>query len=84
MADDQELGTLIEERVNAAIEATVGELEHGIVTKWVAIVETVNPDGERGLWTMTSNGVKAWDTVGLLQHGMHLQMRQTLNPDSDL
>jgi hypothetical protein len=70
-----------------AIETVVAEHERGFVTKWVALVETVAPDGTRGLWTMTAPDVMAWDTVGLLQHGLHLQHAQTLaarlEPDDD-
>lgn len=73
-----DLGPTLERAIGAAIDAAVGEHERGFVTKWVALVESVDPDGERGLWTMTSEDVKAWDTVGLLQHGLHLQQAQTL------
>lgn len=78
MAGDEDLGPILEGAVGAAIDAAVGEHERGFVTKWVALVETVAPDGTRGLWTMTSDDLKAWDTVGLLQHALHLQQAQTL------
>lgn len=83
VSDPDDLGQILERAIGGAIDAAVGEHEGGLVTKWVALVESVNPDGERGLWTMTSDGVMAWDTVGLLQHGLHLQMAQTLHPDQD-
>lgn len=73
-----DLGQILEKAVGAAIDEAIGQHERGFVTKWVALVESVDPDGERGLWTMTSEDVKAWDTVGLLQHGLHLQHAQTL------
>jgi len=73
-----DLGPFLEQVIGDAIANAIGEHEHGMVTKWVALVESIDADGERGLWTMTSDGVKAWDTVGLLQHGLHLQQAQTL------
>lgn len=76
-----DLGERLEQAIGDAIDSSVGEHEGGLVTKWVALVESVGPDGDRGLWTMTSAGVMAWDTVGLLQHALHLQQRQTLLPD---
>ncbi len=76
-----ELGPALEQAIGDAIDRAVGEHEKGLVTKWVALVESVNPDGERGLWTMTSADVKAWDTVGLLQHALHIQLSQTLRGD---
>lgn len=76
--ESRKLGEVIEAAIGGAIDAAVGQHEGGFVTKWVALVESVSPDGERGLWTMTSQDLKAWDTVGLLQHGLHLQLSQTL------
>lgn len=78
ISDGTPLGQKLEEVIGAAIQSAVAEHESGFTTKWVALVETVAPDGSRGLWTMTSDDVKAWDTVGLLQHGLHLQQAQTL------
>lgn len=79
MTDD--LGPILEQSIGNAIDAAVGKHEGGFVIKWVALVESVDAEGARGLWTMTSDDVKAWDTVGLLQHGLHLQMAQTLRGD---
>lgn len=78
MTGSDDLGTVLERAIGSAIEAQVSEHEHGLVVKWVALVETLDSTGERGMWTMTSADVKAWDTVGLLQHGLHLQQAQTL------
>ena len=77
------LGQALETAIGDAIDSAVSTHEGGLVTKWVALVESVNPDGDRGLWTMTSTGVMAWDTVGLLQHGLHMQAAQTLRGDED-
>lgn len=78
-SDPDDLGPVLEQAIGAAVEAQVSQHERGFVTKWVALVESVNADGERGLWTMTSDDVKAWDTCGLLVHALHLQQAQTLN-----
>lgn len=75
-----ELRDDLEAAIDKAINEAVGTHERGFVTKWVALIETVDPEGERGLWTFTSEDVKAWDTVGLLQHGLHIQHGQTLMP----
>lgn len=85
MSDEPErdLGQVVQDAIGEAIERVVSEHEGGFVTKWVALVESVGPDGSRGLWTMTSADLKAWDTVGLLQHGLHIQMGQTIQrPDA--
>lgn len=76
-------GEDIEVELNNAISDVIAKHENGFVTKWVALIETTAPDGSRGLWTMTSSEVKAWDTVGMLQHGLHLQQAQTLTDRGD-
>lgn len=78
-----DLPQILETAIGDAIQSTVAEHEGGFVTKWVALVESVGPDGQRGLWTLTSNEVMAWDTVGLLQHALHVQQAQTLAASLD-
>lgn len=73
-----DLGAAIEAAIGAAIEQTVRDHEGGFVTKWVALVESAGPDGTRGLWTLTSDDMMAWDTVGMLQHGLHLMAAQAI------
>jgi hypothetical protein len=71
-------GPAIEADLADAISSVLAKHEQAMVLKWVALVEVMDPDGSRSLWTMTSEGVMAWDTVGLLQHGLHIQQAQTL------
>ena len=69
----------MEEDLNHAIAEVIQRHEDGgLVTRWVALVETIDTDGKAGLWTMTSDGLKAWDTVGILGHGLDLQRAQTI------
>jgi hypothetical protein len=83
VADSEPLGVVLERAIGDAIDAAVGQHEGGLVTKWIALVESVNSEGTRGLWTMTSDGVMAWDTVGMLQHALHLQFAQTVHATDD-
>lgn len=71
----------MEEQLHEAIAQVVSAQETSMVTKWVALIETIDGDGQKGLWTLTSDGVMAWDTVGMLQHGLHIQQNQTRFPD---
>lgn len=69
----------LEEDLNHAIAEVIQRHEQGaLVTRWVALIETIDSDGHPGLWTTTSDGLKAWDTVGMLGHAMDLQRAQTL------
>ncbi len=44
------------------------EHEGAVVTKWVAAVEVILPDGTRDLWMMTSTGMTEWDAIGMLDY----------------
>jgi hypothetical protein len=71
-------GAAIEAALGEAISGVLAQHETSMVLKWIALVETMDGDGDRGLWTFTGDGVKAWDTVGMLQHALHIQQSQTL------
>lgn len=79
MADNAEdVYRRIEADVGDALATAVQTHEHGLVTRWICLIESIGPDGTRGLWKLTSDGVMAWDTVGILQHALHLQIARTL------
>jgi hypothetical protein len=70
--------TPMEEDLNNAISEVIARHEQGgFVTRWVTIIETIADDGTSGLWTATSEGLKAWDTVGMLGYGLDLQRAAT-------
>ena len=75
---EEGLGERVGEAIGSAINDVVGQHENGFVTRWIALIESVAPDGSRGLWTLTSDDLKAWDTVGMLGHAMHLQQGRTI------
>ncbi len=82
--EQAEAGRQIEAELGEAFGKIIGKHETCMVLKWTALVETMDDKGERGLWTLTSPDVKAWDTVGMLQHALHIQQSQTLwGPDED-
>jgi hypothetical protein len=43
--------------------------EGEMLIKWVAIVETMGNDGERGLWAVAAEEMKSWETLGFLEYG---------------
>ncbi len=70
-------GEEIQAEVGKAIADVLSTRGNEFTTRWVALVEAVDADGKRGLWTMTSDDLMAWDTCGLLTHALHLQQAQT-------
>lgn len=74
-------GEAIQRDIGDAITKAVAEHEGGLVTKWVALVETVGPDGERGLWPCTGGGVTKWDAVGMLQYAVFREQAAMMRPE---
>ena len=46
------------------------------VTKWVAVVEVLQEDGERALWTLANDSCESWDISGLLHHAVGMEQAQ--------
>lgn len=47
-----------------------------LLTRFIAIVETIEPDGTRALWTLPAPGMMQWDSVGLLEYARRVEMRR--------
>jgi hypothetical protein len=77
MGGEQPDAANLETDLADAIAAVLANHETSMVTKWVALIEVIDSDCERGLWTATSSDAKAWDTIGLLQHAVDIQRAQT-------
>ena len=44
--------------------------EAEMVTRWVVLIETLDKDGDRGLWSLSDHDAKPWDTLGMLMFGV--------------
>jgi hypothetical protein len=66
---------------NALSAALVGESE--MVTRWTAIVEVMDADGERACYLMAPEGAKAWDTLGLLTFATQVEQARAVGGDDD-
>lgn len=68
--DDKERhtqGEIIEQRLNDAIHEIIKDVADGFVVKWLAAVEVMPEDGDRGVWSFTSPDAARWDINGLLR-----------------
>lgn len=61
-----------------AITAALNKHETSIVTKWVMVAETVDGNGDIGLWTCASKGLAVWDEKGMLHHAVDLTRAKTI------
>lgn len=62
------------EAIQKALEGAVGEAERGILTRWTAIVETIGPDGTKGVWAFAEKGMLPWETLGMLEYGRSIEI----------
>ena len=76
-------GELIEREIEQAISTVLATHEGSFMLNWVAIIETADPDGSRGMWCFTNEQAKAWNTTGLLTHALHLQQAQLMRDEDD-
>lgn len=68
----------IRDDLNNELTRILQKVEPGMVTKWVVLAETIDTDGDRGLWCFCNQGATAWDTLGLLQFALHREQAKTL------
>lgn len=73
MTNNEEVERRLGDAVAGALQ-TNGEF----LTKFVLLAETVDAEGNRGVWTATSDGMTAWDSIGLLQFALYRE-QQALN-----
>lgn len=45
--------------------------------RFVLIVEVMQEDGDRVMWTFTPNEQKSWESLGLMMQGIHLEQAYT-------
>lgn len=66
-------GGAIEHELGDAMASVLARHERSMATKWVALIETMDGDGQRGIWTLTSSEATAWDTLGMLTYAIQLE-----------
>lgn len=82
MAEEPD-GADMRDALHAAIAEVVREKEHGLVTKWIALVESIDEDGERGIWMCASDGIKRWESLGMLQHALTIDQAWAVRAEND-
>lgn len=51
--------------VGAAISNALHTADE-MVTRWCAVIETIDGDGQRAAWLLCNDDAKPWDNLGLL------------------
>lgn len=77
MTDEE--GQAFQQEMTEAIASVLSKYERSMITKWVALIETVTlEDGERSLWQIASEETKSWDVKGMLHHALDQETAKTL------
>ena len=74
------------EDTRQAVSDAITQAIHGdgdMVTKWVAVIEGFNPDGERYLWLMSDEDAMPWDRLGMLQFALGREQADINANDED-
>lgn len=56
-------------KLSAAISDVLGT-QSEMVTKWVVMIESMDEEGNRGVWTVTNEDAMPWDTLGIMMFGI--------------
>lgn len=75
---DGDIAAAIQRDLQEAFGAVLARHERSMVTKWVALIETMDQDGVRGMWPLATGGMTAWDTKGMLLEALDMEQGKTL------
>lgn len=66
-------GVRIQGKIHDAIADILSKENGSMVTKYVALVEIMEEDGTRQLWTFTNPECRIWDVSGMLAYANDIQ-----------
>lgn len=69
-------------RVGDALSDILGE-DGEMVTRWLTIVETIDSDGERGMWSLVPDDTKPWDTLGMLNFAIQQEQAGAVHREDE-
>jgi hypothetical protein len=71
--------SLVEEAIGAAIRG-----DGDMLSKWVSVIEGINPDGERYLWILSDkDSSMPWDRLGMLDFALTQERERVRVTDED-
>lgn len=50
-----------------------------MVTRWISIVEIIDANGTKMLWTLAPQEMRAWDSLGLLNFAIQMEQSRSTN-----
>jgi len=55
------------DKVHDALARIIRDEEASMVSKWVCLVEVIDEDGIRSMWSLSSEGLSMWDRIGMIE-----------------
>jgi hypothetical protein len=69
------------------VQGALADALHGndgaVLVKYVTICEVIDPSGERALWLLATDGMKPWESIGMLEYAHDIE-RAATNADDGL
>lgn len=67
--------------IHNSLSNIVHKHEQSMVIKWIAIMETIEEDGQSALWMLSAEGSRQWDTIGMLTYALERE-RAAINKEN--
>lgn len=76
--DDEPSIDSASDRLHDAISTVIRDEARVMVTRWVALVEVIDEDGQPQMWSLTSPRLAMWDQIGMVE--FHSRMLEPERP----
>lgn len=64
----------------SAVSEFIYKIDNGsMVQRFVLLVDVIDTEGERSMWSFAPPGSKPWDTLGLLAFAMQLEQAYSVD-----
>lgn len=57
----------VSEKIHVALSDIIREEGPNMVDKWICLVEVIDDEGARSLWSNCSEGLSMWDRLGMIE-----------------
>lgn len=64
-------------------DAIASALPDQYVTRWLAIIEVVDADGTRALWSLGPEDATPWDALGMLEWARQVEQANLVSAEFD-
>lgn len=74
MSDD---AAALSDVAQSALAQAINDHDHAMLIKYVALCEVIETSGERAMWILATDGMKPWESIGLIEYAHDLERAAT-------